>query len=106
MAAPKERNMIAQGAALGVHDPKNISPEGARQSMYRPFRAGGSFADKPRAAPWAIMFRPFGAKSAFEGTPNRQFISSHPRGAALAPDKVETAFPGTATALGRNSHVR
>src|SRR5437868_5155615 len=59
-------NKSAQGNALGNRRTRGVSPERAQQPrgqpVLRPFRAKTNGAVlEPRALPWAILLRPFGA---------------------------------------------
>jgi len=58
--APKERNRIAQGNALGEQDRPAAALTGRnRELLSRPFRAGPVDPAEPRALPWAIPCEPF-----------------------------------------------
>ena len=50
---------LGQRPRYGIE--KATNPEGAKQTLSRPFRACRACLQKPRALPWAILFRPFGA---------------------------------------------
>ena len=76
--APTGRKVIAQGTALGLRRRESPSPERAarvakprviRHGLFRPFRAGICFVLVPRALPWAITLRPFGAFGRKESQP-------------------------------------
>ena len=71
ISAPKGRHSPAQGNALGNHERRTDEPcKGAIGTSYAGMISplqGCSRLDMrvPRALPWAILFRPFGASTAY-----------------------------------------
>jgi hypothetical protein len=66
-SAPKGRNSIAQGNALGTEAiPRSVALKGRDRGPakrgFRPFKAAALIPTRlPRALPWAVVLRPFGA---------------------------------------------
>ncbi len=65
LSAPKGRNTIAQGNALGMELREIASPVGAKygcKNCVAPTGLKFSYTAIPRALPWAVVLRPVGAK--------------------------------------------